>query len=622
MKKRICLALALLLLFCSLPISAVATEMTYEVVISPQYEEVGRFNEGYAPVKIDGKWGYINESNELVVEPKYDWAGIVSEGVAVTLIWDNCEDEFGEEALGYYAHLIDMEGMDKPLHLRDDYPLVIGDFFSEFFWGYPNCKASNFFANASLWFCNDGIVNVGGISFTSTGERVVVQNKDDYGMRYCDFNQTGPSVNGIIPIQVTEVPTPMCDAMQIDKDGNVLFYSNEYSRISAPWEGVQMACKRIIIEGDDSSLEENEEYLWGLMDTDYTWLTEPQFINYMYTLDGALFHDGLMPVQFETGRWGAINMSGELVIDAQYDAMSCFNRGFSCVKKDGKCFFIDTAGQTYTIQSLDGNEANIALSSKVSNEGLAAVYDADTGKAYYVDLLTKHDGVIPAVTGSDTLGLESYVDSFNEDGSPESMAIPSSIVPIKEGNLWGFAKLTSTDSNTPFTDVPSGSWFEAPVLWALENGITSGTSDTTFSPGNQCLRAHVVTFLWNAEKTPEPAAASSSFSDVPAGAWYEKPVLWALENGITSGVSPTKFGAGDVCSRYQVVFFLWKAAGSPEPKTTVNPFTDVNPGHFFYKAVLWAVENGITSGTSDTTFSPAQPCNRAQVVTFLYAAYN
>ena len=174
----------------------------------------------------------------------------------------------------------------------------------------------------------------------------------------------------------------------------------------------------------------------------------------------------------------------------------------------------------------------------------------------------------------------------------------------------------------PFTDVPAGCWYEAPIMWALENGVTSGSSETTFSPGDKCLRAHVVTFLWNAEKCPEPAAAASTFTDVPAGAWYEKPVLWAVENGITSGVSDTKFGAGDVCSRYQVVFFLWKAAGSPEPKTTVNPFTDVNPGHFFYKAVLWAVENGITSGTSATTFGPTAPCNRAQVVTFLYAAYN
>ena len=176
--------------------------------------------------------------------------------------------------------------------------------------------------------------------------------------------------------------------------------------------------------------------------------------------------------------------------------------------------------------------------------------------------------------------------------------------------------------DNPFRDVPIGSFYEKPVLWAVENGITSGATPTTFNPGGSCLRAHVVTFLWNAEKCPEPAAAASTFTDVPAGAWYEKPVLWAVENGITSGTSATKFGAGDVCSRYQVVFFLWKAAGSPEPKTTVNPFTDVNPGHFFYKAVLWAVENGITSGTSATTFGPTVPCNRAQVVTFLYAAYN
>ena len=181
---------------------------------------------------------------------------------------------------------------------------------------------------------------------------------------------------------------------------------------------------------------------------------------------------------------------------------------------------------------------------------------------------------------------------------------------------------TIPKTGNPFTDVPAGCWYEAPVLWALENGITTGTSDTTFSPGDKCLRAHVVTFLWNAEKTPEPTAYTKSFSDVPAGAWYYKPVHWAVEHGITSGVSDTKFGAGDVCSRYQVVFFLWKAAGSPEPKTTVNPFTDVNPGHFFYKAVLWAVENGITSGTSATTFGPTAPCNRAQVVTFLNAAYN
>ena len=132
----------------------------------------------------------------------------------------------------------------------------------------------------------------------------------------------------------------------------------------------------------------------------------------------------------------------------------------------------------------------------------------------------------------------------------------------------------------------------------------------------------MVTFLWKAEKSPEPTAYTKSFKDVPSGAWYYKPVHWAVEHGITSGTSDTTFGAADVCTRYQVVYFLWAAAGKPEPKTTHNPFTDVKTSHFFYKAVLWAVENGITNGIDATHFGPTTGCNRAQVVTFLYRAYN
>lgn len=181
--------------------------------------------------------------------------------------------------------------------------------------------------------------------------------------------------------------------------------------------------------------------------------------------------------------------------------------------------------------------------------------------------------------------------------------------------------MTASAGGTGFTDVVAGSFYEKPVQWAVEQGITSGETTTTFNPGGQCLRAHVVTFLWKAEKCPAPTAASSSFTDVPSGAWYEKPVLWAVEKGITSGVSATKFGAADVCSRYQVVYFLWAAAGKPEPKTAGNPFKDVKTTDFFYKSVLWAVEQGITSGVDNTHFGPGQPCNRAQVVTFLYRAF-
>ena len=636
MKKSIVALVLALLMVVGLVPSVSATEMHHSIIIAPQYEEVGPFAEGYAAVKLNGKWGYINEAGEMVVDPKYDWAGCVSEGVAVTLVLGDCEDGFGEITQGYYAHLIDMNGMDKPLYWRDGYyyeddyeykdgvyftfPLIIGEFFDEFFWWYPNCEASNFFANTSIWCCNDGIVNVGGIPFTTDGEKVNVQNKDDYYMKYCDFNQTSPCVDGVIPMQVTEEATPMCDAMQIDSDGNVLFYSSDYCQITAPWEDLQMACKRIVIESDDMWVE--EEYLWGLMDAEYNWISEPQYTDFMYTYDGALFHDGLMPVQFKTGKWGAINTSGELVIDAQYDAMSCFSNGFSRVMQEGKHFFIDTAGTPYTILSPDGSTATVALSSKVSSDGLAAVYDSISRKAYYINLLSARDGVIPAVTGSDCLDLESYISDFDEDGIPLSIAIPSKRIPIKEGDLWGFAEWSFPSPSNPYTDVPAGSFCYDPVLWAVEQGITSGTSATTFSPGDACMRAYVVTFLWRAAGCPEPKSSANPFVDVAPGSFYEKPVLWAVENNITNGADATHFNPAGVCNRAQIVTFLYRAFGSPAVDTNDLPFSDVPAGSWCAAPVAWAVKNDITNGLSATSFGPETSCNRAQVVTFLYRAYN
>ena len=176
--------------------------------------------------------------------------------------------------------------------------------------------------------------------------------------------------------------------------------------------------------------------------------------------------------------------------------------------------------------------------------------------------------------------------------------------------------------NNPFTDVPYGAYYEAPVLWALTNGITTGASATSFNPGSDCLRAQVVTFLHRAEGNPAPASTKNPFTDVTPSDYFYAPVLWAVEKGITNGVSKTEFGARNVCSRAAVVTFLWRAAGSPAPKSTHNPFSDVPADSFYEDAVLWAVENGITTGTSATKFSPTKSCNRAQVVTFLYRAYN
>ena len=158
------------------------------------------------------------------------------------------------------------------------------------------------------------------------------------------------------------------------------------------------------------------------------------------------------------------------------------------------------------------------------------------------------------------------------------------------------------------------------VYWAVRNGITKGTGDKTFSPNANCTRAQMVTFLWRAAGCPEPAATGAAFADVAQNAYYYKAVLWAAENGITLGTGDKTFSPNANCTRAQTVTFLWRAAGKPEPSATNLAFADVAEGAYYHKAVLWAAENDVTRGTSDTTFSPDGSCLRAQIVTFLYRA--
>ena len=169
-----------------------------------------------------------------------------------------------------------------------------------------------------------------------------------------------------------------------------------------------------------------------------------------------------------------------------------------------------------------------------------------------------------------------------------------------------------------FSDVKDSSYFSDPVLWAVENGITKGTSKTKFSPSDPCTRGQIVTFLWRAAGSPVPKDATCPFRDVTRDKFYYNAVLWAVENGITQGTSAKTFSPSDPCTRGQIVTFLWRTAESPAPRDASCPFSDVSRDKFYYNAVLWAVGNGVTEGTSETTFSPASPCTRAQVVTFIY----
>ena len=169
-----------------------------------------------------------------------------------------------------------------------------------------------------------------------------------------------------------------------------------------------------------------------------------------------------------------------------------------------------------------------------------------------------------------------------------------------------------------FYDVPNGAYFYEAVKWAVDKGITNGLSDTMFGPYESCTRAQIVTFLWRAAGSPEPKTASS-FTDVPASAYYAKAVAWAIENGITNGMTETTFAPNATCTRGQSVTFLYRALKGTASGST--NFTDVKSDAFYTDAINWAVANNVTNGTSNTTFSPNADCTRAEIVTFLYRAY-
>lgn len=188
-----------------------------------------------------------------------------------------------------------------------------------------------------------------------------------------------------------------------------------------------------------------------------------------------------------------------------------------------------------------------------------------------------------------------------------------------EGDVWVTAESSGTtaepaepdESAAPsFTDISADAYYTEPVTWAVAQGITSGTTSTTFSPNNACTRAQIITFLWRAAGSPEPEAPCA-FTDVKADAYYAQAVAWAAEKGMVSG---TTFSPDAPCTRLMAVEFMWKQAGSPSASDA--SFTDVSSD-----AVNWAVEAGVTGGTTADTFSPDTTCTRAQIVTFLYRAF-
>ena len=286
--------------------------------------------------------------------------------------------------------------------------------------------------------------------------------------------------------------------------------------------------------------------------------------------------------------------------------------------------FVSTEDRTPDYRDLSGHTHNMVFSHSIPATCDASgtdVYKCQgcfyTEERYAADPLGHNyiASTVPATCVAD--GSTTYTCSRCAATYSEKLALDP------EAHAWDGTECTLCGDTrmTPFDDVVEESFYETPVAWAVEGGITSGASANTFNSNGQCLRAQVVTFLYRAAKSPTPGDDINPFGDVLSTDYFYAPVLWAVENGITNGVSGEWFGAYDACNRAAVVTFLWRAAGKPEPASQENPFSDVTENDYFYKAVLWAAENNITMGVDATHFGPTTNCNRAQVVTFLYRAF-
>lgn len=263
----------------------------------------------------------------------------------------------------------------------------------------------------------------------------------------------------------------------------------------------------------------------------------------------------------------------------------------------GGWYDYDYTPPSYKVEDVTPDKADGSITSDHTN----AQKGDDVTITVTPDRYYNVDGVIV----KDKNGKEIPV-TMNQDGT-FSFEMPAGEVTVEPIFVW----------DNPFVDVDEETEDAEPVEWALKNGITTGATDTTFAPDGDCTRAQIVTFLWRAAGSPEPTGSAQSFADVDADDYFAKAVLWALENGITTGVTDTTFAPDAVCTRAQTVTFLHRAAGKPATEQG-SAFDDVTADSYYAQAVAWAEANGITKGIGGSLFGSLDECTRIQIVTFLY----
>ena len=330
------------------------------------------------------------------------------------------------------------------------------------------------------------------------------------------------------------------------------------------------------------------------------------------------------------GEFTAFHAYYGTAVGSDYDANGSYGGGAKYLYNAGCCtdaywyFQIPVYKQTYTVQTLQNSgdtwgswsdwsdtEATASSTRKVETRRLFR---------YITEGLADHtwdEGTVTTAPTAATTGVKTHHCTIC--GAEGTSTIPV----LGSGSSDTSQRQEGEGTQNPFVDVTDQKkYYYEPVLWAYSNGITSGTDATHFAPGNDCNRQQMVMFLWRYAGQPDVGNVANPFTDVSESSRFYKAIMWAYYNGITTGTTDTTFSPTAYCTRQQMVMFLYRMAGTPAVSGVSNPFTDVSSGSRFYNAILWAYSTGVTKGVTATTFVGTDTCTRGQFVTFLYRAVN
>ena len=328
-------------------------------------------------------------------------------------------------------------------------------------------------------------------------------------------------------------------------------------------------------------------------------------------VSGKVTNEAGEAIEGATVRVGVNSTTTDANGEYRFDAVQVGEYSFAVTKPGYQPYT-----QTITVEDKDDNVVNAVLADKASLD--LSSYDTIESEDMTVYVGKEFPVVARYVMKSDETGATFF--RGNETALNTVVINGVEITPEVTVETEAEPAAQAEADNNPFTDINTSQYFYNAVLWAVDKEVTNGATDTTFEPMTNCTRGQVVTFLYRAMGSPEVETKENSFKDINASQYYYDAVLWAKEMGITDGKAEGKFAPDDTCTRGEIVTFLHRAKGYPEAETKENPFNDVAATDFYYDAVLWAVENGITDGTEPGKFAPTVICNRGTTVTFLYRA--